>query len=347
MIHATLFRGILILCMLSSNATVFYVYTNDNCAPCVERYDYVKNLFSDTRFVKYNIAEASNLQRFNDILGIFQDELLSVPIYGVFHDGRLQIIVAGEISSECWGQVLEQYVDGLPVYVGVAEAKAELVTVLSDGKTVTDLEALFLGTGMLDISWDLNSLILPLTLAALMDAVNPCAVSVLLVMLSLVFYSSKQEQMLSTGFAFSTAVFITYLLMGLGIYQAYGSLTVIKYVTVIFSFSLGTLSIIEFFTGEKKHIPDIFSKYISKYVERVSNPRTGFIAGVVTATLLLPCSSAPYFLAVNLLYEKTTMGGGFLLLALYNFIIILPENRRWVNLLIGLGLILLSLYSLL
>ena len=35
---------------------------------------------------------------------------------------------------------------GLPVYVGVAEAKAELVTVISDGETVTDLESLFLGT---------------------------------------------------------------------------------------------------------------------------------------------------------------------------------------------------------
>lgn len=202
-----------------------------------------------------------------------------------------------------------------------------------------------------------------------MDAVNPCAINVFLVLLTLLFYGAGQRVVLGTGIAFSGGVFITYLLMGVGLIRAFSSVSQVKYVAVAFAIFLGALSIIEFFTGERRHLPGAFARQITNYLERSSNPGTGFIAGVVTASLLLPCSSAPYFLALNLLSERSTLVGGLLLLAIYNLIVITPflmitffvyalgvttmdmklwmlEKRRWINLLLGLGLICLSLFTL-
>lgn len=363
-------RLLLVISLLSNTAMTFYVYTNDKCEPCMERYVTVRELFPETTFVKYDLAEGIYLKRFNDILSIFNDVLLSVPIYGIASDKGLKMIVAGEISKESWESILNEGREGIPVYIGDGTGKAELKKIIVDMEERTNLEALFKGTKTLDLSLDFRSLIIPVSIAAIMDAVNPCAISVLLVMLSVLFYGSERSIVLSTGIAFSGAVFITYLLMGLGLIRAFSSLSSIRYVAVAFALILGCLSISEFLMGERRHIPDAFAKQITKYLERVSNPRTGFIAGVVVAVLLLPCSSAPYFLAVNLISEKATQWGGFLLLAIYNLIIISPlliitfsihtlglqtmyaklwisEKKRWINLLMGLGLICLSLYILL
>ncbi|MBA7640272.1 hypothetical protein ES703_47937 [subsurface metagenome] len=363
-------RLLLVISLLSNTAPTFYVYTNDKCEPCLERYVTVRELFPETVFVKYELAEKIHLKRFNDILCIFNDVLLSVPIWGIASDKGLKVIVAGEISKESWESILNEEKEGIPIYVGDGTGKAELKKIIIDMEERTNLEALFKGTKTLDLTMDFRSLIVPVSIVAVMDAVNPCAISVLLVMLSVLFYSSERGVVLSTGIAFSGAVFITYLLMGLGLIRAFSDLSSIRYVAVAFALVLGCLSILEFITGERKHIPDAFAKQITKYLERVSNPRTGFFAGIVVAALLLPCSSAPYFLAVNLISEKATQLGGFLLLTIYNLIIIAPlliitffihtlalqtmnaklwisEKKRWINLLLGLGLICMSLYILL
>lgn len=361
---------LLVISLLSSTAPTFYVYTNDKCEPCVERYVTVRRLFPETIFVKCDVAEKTHLKRFNDILNILNDVLLSLPIYGITSDRGLKMIVAGDISKESWESILNEEKEGIPVYIGDGTGKAKLKKIIIDMEERTNLEALFKGTKTLNLSMDFSSLILPVFIVAVMDAVNPCAISVLLVMLSVLFYSSKRGVVLSTGIAFSGAVFITYFLMGLGLFQAFSDFSSIRYVAVAFALILGCLSIFEFIMGERKHIPDAFAKQITKHLEKVSNPRTGFVAGIVVAALLLPCSSAPYFLAVNLISETTTQLGGFLLLAIYNLIIISPlliitfcihslglqtmnaklwisEKKRWINLLMGLGLICLSLYILL
>jgi len=355
--------------LLADASTTFYIYTNDNCVPCVERYEAVRGMFPETTFVRYELGDRVNLRRFNDILVIFDDILLSVPIFGVASDDGLKVIVAGEVSEESWEALLDEEYEGIHVYVGDGTGKAELRKVIVDVEEEANIEALFKGTKTLGLSKDFISLIVPVSIGAVIDAVNPCAISVLLVMLTFLFYGSDRRVVMSTGISFSGAVFIVYLLMGLGLFRAFSSLSSIRYVAVGFALILGCLSIFEFVKGERKHIPDAFANQITKYLERVTNPRTGFIAGVVVAVLLLPCSSAPYFLAVNLISERATQLDGLLLLVIYNLIIVSPlliitfcihtlvlqtmyvklwllENRRWINLIMGFGLILLSLYIL-
>lgn len=359
----------MVLCAFETDSnTVFYVFTNDGCQPCVDRYNQVRSLFSEVEFVKYDVSDKINLNLFTDVVNTLDDVLLSLPIYGIFYGTSLKIIVAGEVSTESWETIIKEENVGVPVYIGGVNGLAEKKTIIMEDEVIAKLVSLFTGTSISGLTKGFWSLLVPVSVAAIMDAVNPCAVSVFLVMLTLILYSFKRNVVLSTGLAFSLAVFVTYLLFGLGVLRVISNISWLRYLTAAFAFILGVLSIYEFFSGERKHIPNTFANQITKYIEKVSNPRSGFIAGVVTGALLLPCSSAPYFVALNLLSENATQFEGFLLIVLYNFIIVSPflaiticihvfsvqtvdmrlwlqEKRRWINLIIGLGLILMSFYS--
>ena len=85
--------------------------------------------------------------------------------------------------------------------------------------------------------------------------------------------------------------------------------------------------------------------------------------------MLLPCSSAPYFIVINMIANKPSFYG-LALLVLYNLIIVTPfvaltmivyglifstmevkqwslENRPWINALIGFTLVALGVVNLL
>lgn len=193
-----------------------------------------------------------------------------------------------------------------------------------DIEDLARLEELFKGTDKIGQPRDFKSLVIPVSAAAAVDAANPCAINVFLVLLTFLFYGVGRKSVLCTVFAFSVGVFISYFLMGLDLIRAFNSVYQLKYIAVAFALFFGFLSIIEFLTHESRHIPAVFAKQITKYLEHSTNPRTGFLAGAITAYLLLPCSSAPHFLALNLLSERATIIEGTLLLVLYNLIIVTP-----------------------
>lgn len=367
--HMSALRFLLVLSLLLNNSLSFYVLSSSSCEPCEERIRLVSSLYPEAVFVKYDLAERDNLERFNEITRIIDEVFIPSPLFGIFVSNNLEVIVAGGPSAESWTDIIEEDMDGIPVYVDDGTGRAELKKIFEDMDKIARLEALFTGTDIPSPPRDFKSLIIPVSVAAAMDAVNPCAISVFLVLLTFLFYGVGRRAALSTGIAFSGAVFITYLLMGVGLIRAFGSISQIKYIAVAFAIFLGALNIIEFLTGERRHLPGAFARQITRYLEQSSNPRTGFVAGVVTASLLLPCSSAPYFLALNLISERATLFGGLLLLAIYNLIIITPflmitlcvhtlgvktmdmklwvsGKRRWINLLVGVGLICLTLFIL-
>lgn len=65
------------------------------------------------------------------------------------------------------------------------------------------------------------NLTLPVVIgASLVDAINPCAFAVLILLMSTVLLSRDRKRSLYSGLSFSAAIFISYLLMGLGLYTA-------------------------------------------------------------------------------------------------------------------------------
>ena len=228
----------------------------------MERIAVARELYPEGEFVIYNIAVGDSLRRLDEISGIIDEVFLPLPVFGICEDNRLMAIVAGGPSVEAWRSIIGEGMAGIPVYVDDGTGRAELKRIIEDVEKVARLDELFTETEIEGRLGDFNLLILPISIAAAMDAVNPCAISVLIVLLTLVFYGAGRGAALRTGISFSGAVFITYFLMGLGLIRAFGILLQMKYIVVVFALFLGVMRIIEFLTGERRHLPKAFIRLI-------------------------------------------------------------------------------------
>ncbi len=203
------------------------------------------------------------------------------------------------------------------------------------------------------------------------DSINPCAIGVLILLLSTLLANLRQKgRMLKLGMMYIFAVFITYLLAGLGL--MYGLSTIPLVITEYISIAVGLLIIFaglieikDFYwygKGLSLAISPDFAKKINTYVQKISIPGVFFL-GVFVAAVELPCTGAPYLAIITLLSQSFDMTA-FLLLILYNFIFVLPliiilvmvyfgkklhqlkkwkqQNRSYMRLLTGILLIYLG-----
>ena len=95
--------------------------------------------------------------------------------------------------------------------------------------------------------------------AAMVDSINPCTLAILVILLTTLLANDKKNKILGAGIAFSLAIYISYFLMGLGIYSAI-QLTgkymhLFYYIIILIAFFVGVFSIKAYF----KYKPGFFS----------------------------------------------------------------------------------------
>ncbi|MFB0558004.1 MAG: cytochrome c biogenesis CcdA family protein [Candidatus Bathyarchaeia archaeon] len=349
----------------------FYVISCGRCEGYVKRLQILEETYPQIAIIFHDIEEGDNAERFKMIADVLE-ETLYMPLVGVFRNGALMAIASGGLSAEDWRVAVEYWSEGIAVYVATIPGQAEVTTTVKGPGKSNLLKRLFMEPDISGIPYYTNfsQLSLIVVAAAAIDAVNPCCFGVLVILLTFVFYGVGKNAVLKVGLAFTGGLFFTYFLMGLGLSRFFQHIPAVKYLIAALAFAFGFLRILEALGRRVKHVPDAFTVRISKRLEEATSPGSGLIAGVVTGSLLLPCSSAPYFVVLSLLSERASFIGGLTLLALYNLIITVPflvitlvvhglvmttmelklwslENRRWVNLLMGLALVALSLLSLL
>ena len=172
---------------------------------------------------------------------------------------------------------------------------------------------------------------LPLLIsAALVDAINPCAFAVLILLVATVAKSQGKRRSLYAGLTFSAAIFISYFLMGLGLYKA---ITIFN-IPMIISLVVGTIAIIiglanlkdAFWYGKGfvMEVPLSWRPRMQKILRGVTNPQGAFLSGFLVSLFLLPCSSGPYVVILGLLAERVEYARTLSLLVLYNAIFIAP-----------------------
>lgn len=172
---------------------------------------------------------------------------------------------------------------------------------------------------------------LPLLLgAALSDAINPCAFAVLILLVGTVLRAQGRRRALWAGLLFSLAIFISYFLMGLGLYKAITIFNIPKY----FSLLVGSLAILiglanlkdAFWYGKLfvMEVPLSWRPKMQTILRHATSPFGAFTSGLLVSLFLLPCSSGPYIVIVGLLAEKVNVAIATTQLALYNLIFILP-----------------------
>ena len=166
--------------------------------------------------------------------------------------------------------------------------------------------------------------------AALADAMNPCALAVLILLLSTVVAAKGRNSALLSGLSFSLAVFISYFLMGLGAYRAITAFSLPRYMSLgvgIFAILVGLANLKDFFWYGKYFIMEVPLSWRPKMQEilrKVSNPIGAFGAGFVVSLFLVPCASGPYLSILGLLATKVDSARTMSLLFLYNLVFVLP-----------------------
>lgn len=168
-------------------------------------------------------------------------------------------------------------------------------------------------------------------ISAAIDSINPCAIGVLILMVSVILSGKdSMRKLLLLGGLYIGAIFLTYLVAGLGLIYFLSNvpLFVAEYLALIvgtFVIAAGILEIKDFYwygKGFSLQIPPVFAAMIHKYSQNVTVPGV-ILLGCFISAVELPCTGAPYLAIITLLSLNFDIYA-FGLLVLYNFIFVLP-----------------------
>ena len=166
--------------------------------------------------------------------------------------------------------------------------------------------------------------------AALVDSVNPCAFSVLLITIAFLFSLGQDRMKIAkVGAAYIFAIFIVYILIGLGILKTLYLFNTPHFMARIGAVILILAGLIEFANWLtpnfpiKLKMPQVSHKYLAKLMEKGSAV-SALAMGVLVAMFEFPCTGGPYLFVLGLLHDQAAYLQGLALLILYNMIFVLP-----------------------
>ena len=208
---------------------------------------------------------------------------------------------------------------------------------------------------------------------ALIDSVNPCAFAVLIFLLVSIITLESRRRVLAVGGAYIAAVFLFYLLSGIGLFtivQQTGFSSVLFLGAAVLSIILGLVNVIDVIRKNEGFIlaiPESRKATVERYIRDASLP-AAFVLGILVGIFELPCTGGIYLAILGMMSKTLTFSEGLPYLLLYNFIFVLPlivillvvafglspekvhswrlENRRMLRLVIGLSMIAIGIVML-
>ncbi len=175
--------------------------------------------------------------------------------------------------------------------------------------------------------------LLAITGAAIVDSINPCAIFVLIVLLSslLVMKTPGDRQIATCAASFVFSVYLAYLLIGVGLLYTvdfFGVSAWLYRAVGILALFIGLLNIKDaFFFGAGGFIMEIPLRWrpaLMKLLMKVSTPWGAFTAGFAVTLFEAPCTGGPYLFAIGLLAQNMEWGMIIPILLYYNLVFVLP-----------------------
>jgi uncharacterized membrane protein YuzA (DUF378 family) len=180
--------------------------------------------------------------------------------------------------------------------------------------------------------------------AGLIDGVNPCAFATIIFLISyLSLIGRKGKELMYVGLAFTAAVFTTYFLVGLGIFQFIHSLgifsmlsRIIYLLTAVLAFILGVLSFYDFLKfkqGKEREVKLQLPKFLKDRIHMTirKSTRSGrlvpaaFAAGAIVSFLELECTGQVYLPTISFVVGMPSLRAhAIFYLLVYNLMFILP-----------------------
>ena len=185
--------------------------------------------------------------------------------------------------------------------------------------------------------------LIPILAAGLLDGVNPCAFTTLVFLISALAVAGRSRiQVLQIGLFFSAAVFVTYLMIGLGFFQAIRLASafpivaaVIRWILVAVLLAFAALSLYDYFqirSGRTDKVMLQLPQPIKRRLHRDIKSRSrsaaliasSLVLGFLVSIFELACTGQVYFPTLVYLHQVRREVGSFSYLLLYNFAFILP-----------------------
>ena len=178
--------------------------------------------------------------------------------------------------------------------------------------------------------------------AALVDSLNPCSFALLLVFVAtvLAMVERRTDQasaaiarrwLISRGGVYISGIFLTYLLLGLGLLSTLGlagyltNTHLVTRIAAVLAVGLGLVAL------QEALLPELGTRLgahvnmprVRGLVTRLSFPGL-FAAGVLVGLCTVPCSGTVYLAVLAMLSAQATVVQGIAWLVLYNVVFVLP-----------------------
>jgi len=185
-------------------------------------------------------------------------------------------------------------------------------------------------------------------LLGLVDSINPCAIAMLLMFISLLNFSTKKRVILSVAFTYIGTIFMSYFLFGTVLYQFLTAIPGGSFLVQLVPWVIIVLAAVLFFLNGYDFVVTYLQRYdkvknqlprgVQKFNQRLMRSFTTkmeegsllvylitfVIALIVSATEFL-CTGQAYLTAIlHLIQSSTLVGRGIVLLLIYNIIFVLP-----------------------
>ncbi|MDD4182449.1 MAG: hypothetical protein PHT53_01305 [Candidatus Omnitrophica bacterium] len=244
--------------------------------------------------------------------------------------------------------------------IGREEIKAKLIDSIDRALKTKKSPLGFLKIELLQVFKKIS--IFTVIASGLIDGINPCAFAVIVFFVSfLAVYGYRKREIIYVGTSYCAAVFLTYLLIGLGFFNFLYSLSnfysVIKifyYFIAVFCFILAGLALYDFFKFKrtkqtdgmilqlphffKKRINEIIGKHLRKKQDEgvFSLLISAFVVGFFVSLLEGACTGQVYLPTIVLILKNTNLRAlAFSYLIVYNLMFILPLIIIFVLSLLG------------
>ncbi len=166
--------------------------------------------------------------------------------------------------------------------------------------------------------------------AAFADAINPCAFAVLILLMTSMLATGDRRRALYTGMAFVGTIFVSYLAIGLGLYQALATFTSTYWLYI----SVGCLAILVglfnikdalwYGKGFFMEVPVSWRPRMKQLIRSITSPLGAVLIALCVSLFLLPCTSGPYIVIIGMLSQSETTRSAISYLVLYNIVFVLP-----------------------
>lgn len=304
---------------VTAYGTQLVLFYEDGCPHCSRIESFLTQIepkYPQLEIVRYEIHDPSTHDLLDRLLSAYGAKLGSVPIIFVGQVAMVADTFYGLSKSPTTlsGRAAEMQLEQVISQAIAADAPSPLAK--AENATGRGLTAKLTFPAVI--------------LAAAADSVNPCTFAVLVLLLGTLLVAGKKGKVLKAGLAFIAAIYISYFLMGVGIFSAIQAAGVQRpFILAVSGLAilLGLWNTKDYFAYGKWfsiEVPKRWRPLVNRITSSVVSVPGAFAVGVLDSLFLLPCSSGPYIAILALLSKTTTRSHGIALLLFYNLIFILP-----------------------